>query len=352
MEIGSEYWLENMQVINKKEKVECDKVKLLISGRTAIDYALTTMQKYKKIKIAYLPSYCCESIIKPFIENNIELKFYTVDFNKGNLIYNIDENVECDIFFAMNYFGFSYYNMDKYIEKYKNRNVCVIEDATHSLLSTRIYNENSDFVVASMRKWFPIISGGLFINQSNKYKGRVDIKLKQNFDYIRLKEEAMLKKAEYINKNVRFKNYLKIFSKANEILNKNYKNYAIDEKSYNILQSINIEEIKRKRKNNANIIYEFLRKQKEIEYLVNINLKKDCPIFVPIFLKNESRNSLKKFLIDNEIYCPTHWKIPEQIKKDKEQKIYNMELSLICDQRYKEEDIEGYIKLIMRGVLK
>ena len=51
-------------------------------------------------------------------------------------------------------------------------------------------------------------------------------------------------------------------------------------------------------------------------------------------------------LIKNKVYCPNHWEIPEVIKKNYQRDIYNMELSLICDQRYCEKDVERYINLI------
>ncbi len=350
MEIGSEYWLENITYERKDTKY--NNVKLLMSGRTAIDYVLTVIQKQHKIQKAYLPSYCCESIIKPFIDKNIEVEFYSVSFNNGNFVYDINDNVKCDIFFAMNYFGFSCCSMDSYIERYKERNVCVIEDSTHSLLSRRKYNDKSDFVIASLRKWFPIISGGIVINQSNEFTN-TEIQLNQNATYIKLKENAMTEKAEYMkNKDERIKKtYLEGFSKANEILNENYKNFGIDEKSYNILQNLNIEEIKRKRRNNVAVIYDFFKRQKKIKYLEKLDLNEDCPLFVPIFLSNEKRNLLSKFLIDNEVYCPNHWKIPKQIENNREQEIYKMELSLICDQRYEEDEIERYINLIMQEEL-
>lgn len=343
-EIGSEFWIEDEKT--KHYEIQNNgKNKFLLSGRTAIDYALNIIQSNEKISKVYFPSYCCQSMIEPFVERGVEFEFYTVSFKDGNLIYNIDCNKKCDIFFAMNYFGFSQYSMDYYIEKFKENNICVIEDATHSFLSKRKYNKKSDFVIASLRKWFPIISGGLLINQTNK---NISTELRQNEKYVKLKKQAMIEKNKYIlgKEKDNKKQFLELFSEADEILNEEYKECEIDEISYSILKNINIEKVIDKRRKNAKVLYKYLKKQKKIEYLKKVNFEEDTPLFVPIFLNNKKRNELKQTLIDNKIYCPNHWPIPKQIHKEEQKEIYNKELSLICDQRYETNEIGEYIKLI------
>ena len=345
MEIGSYFWLENTK-INQNKVHNNDKKQYLLSGRTAIDYALSIIEKNRKIKTVYFPSYCCQSMIDPFIHRNIQIDFYTVSFSNGNFRYDINCEKDCDIFFAMNYFGFSQYNMDYYIEKFKIRNICVIEDSTHSILSKRKYNKKSDYVVASLRKWFPIISGGILINQADT---NIEIRsLKDNDKYIRLKEKAMLEKRKYINgedKNNKLK-FLEIYTKSEELLDSDYKKYSIDEKSYSILKDLNIEEIIRQRQNNSKVIYKTLQSQSCIQYPMNVNLDEDVPLFIPIFMENRKRENLRNTFLENDIYCPVHWKIPENVKKEEEKNIYNRELSLICDQRYKCKQIEDYIQFI------
>ena len=195
MEIGSEYWLEDNKI--EYQRIKNDKrTTYLLSGRTAIDCALQLIEKKRKIDTVYFPSYCCQSMIDPFVNKGINVEFYTIHFKSGNLIYNIDYEKKCDVFFAMNYFGFSQNGMDACIENFKNRKICVIEDMTHSLLSERKYNRNSDYVVASLRKWFPIICGGVLIN--NRENDFDTNQLKDNVEYFKLKEHAMIEKKKYI----------------------------------------------------------------------------------------------------------------------------------------------------------
>lgn len=84
MEIGSEFWLED----EKKVRYESEFIKsenLFLSGRTAIDYALQAIEGIRKIEKVYFPSYCCESMLLPFLERNIKIDFYTVTEEKRRI---------------------------------------------------------------------------------------------------------------------------------------------------------------------------------------------------------------------------------------------------------------------------
>ena len=66
----------------------------------------------------------------------------------------------------------------------------------------------------------------------------------------------------------------------------------------------------------------------------------DCPLFVPVLLEN--RDKVRKHLTENKIYCPVHWPKPEGADSN----IYDMELSLICDQRYGVNDMERIVSVL------
>lgn len=159
MEIGSEYWKceEKLNSNNTKFWDFGKDNKFTLSGRTSIYYVLENIISENKIKKAYLPSYSCDSMAQPFLDLGIEVVYYDVYYNKG-LKYNINFDEDIDIFLAMNYFGYSSTNMDIYIKKFKEKGKIIIEDITHSILSSKIYSEFSDYLVGSLRKWFPIAS--------------------------------------------------------------------------------------------------------------------------------------------------------------------------------------------------
>ena len=117
MEIGSEFWKYDGELNDNNSKfwnIGKD-TKFTLSGRTSIDFVLREIIENKLVSKVYFPSYCCSSMIEPFEQLGIEVEFYDVYYNEG-LKYNIELDTDCDIFFAMNYFGYSSTNMDKYIK--------------------------------------------------------------------------------------------------------------------------------------------------------------------------------------------------------------------------------------------
>jgi len=336
-EIGSEFWSINLlDYENNLDYLNIGKDnKLLMSGRTAIDYVLNEINDTKKI--VYMPNYCCESMIQPFIDNNYIIKYYDIDIINNK--YNIDCDIDCSIFFAMSYFGYNESNMDTYIERFNQRNIIVIEDITHRLLSKKNHCNKSTYLIGSLRKWFPIITGGIAVNLISKFKNTT-YDYKFNSEFIELKIKAMNLKKAYIENKINDKSeYLALFNETNCMI-ENYQNMQIDNISINILKHLDINEIKNKRINNCKLIENKLINNKNIKLLYKYN-DGDCPLFVPILLEN--RDSIREELIKNNIYCPVHW--PNF--NDFNNKIYNKELSLICDQRYSSDDVINYIdKLI------
>ena len=60
------------------------------------------------------------------------------------------------------------------------------------------------------------------------------------------------------------------------------------------------------------------------------------------------RDELKRYLISNNIYCPVHWPKSEYHKLNVEtEKLYNQEISLVCDQRYSLDDMQNICKVIL-----
>lgn len=350
MEIGSEYW-------KYEGKLDCDNsnfwnlgkdTKFVLSGRTAIYFVLKNILLEQDVKKAYLPSYSCDSMAQSFIDLGIEIEYYDVYYNE-QLKYNIDLENDSDIFFAMNYFGYSETNMEKYIKKFKEKGKIVIEDITHSILSRKRYSNYSDYLIGSLRKWFPISSGALAVNMKEKFN--IDLSENTNQEIIKLKQDAMQIKKDYIkisnnlDKNIESdekEKFLKKYEESNKLLETDYQNYKIDNNSYEILMGINLEEIKKQRKENAKIIYNKLEKNLKLKFLINKFDENDCLLFVPVILDNKIRNDLRKYLTQKQVYLPIHWP-----QKEKLNNIACNELSLVCDQRYTTSQIEEYLNLIL-----
>ena len=309
---------------------------LVFSGRTAIETVLKELPRAKKVA---LPSYCCDSMIEPFRRAGIIVEFYSVRYEKG-LKVDIQMSEDTDIFLWCNYFG--YHTPIPNMSDFKKRGGVIIEDITHSLFSSSPYDTQSDYLVASIRKWEPIICGG-YCAAVNGVLSHLPVLMPPQA-FVDNKYSAMSMKNDYLtdlderNK----KKFLTLFGDSNYWLSENYSELAIDPWSKEYLTHIDIEEQKRIRRSNAHILHEGLKNK--VEFLF-AEKDMDCPLFVPVVIPN--RNEVRKILTDYRIYCPIHWPKPESCCSN----LYDLELSLICDQRYNEEDMRRIVSVINQVIV-
>ena len=140
-EIGSEFWIEN---VPERLLRECDGV-YAISGRTAIDLILQDVLKKKPIRSALMPAWCCDSMLAPFLDRNIDVRFYDVILgtqittNEHELsikysLSNPDLADGTDILYLTNYFGYENTLPLEKVKRYKEQGSNILYDRTHSFL--------------------------------------------------------------------------------------------------------------------------------------------------------------------------------------------------------------------------
>ena len=329
-EIGSEFHLTKL---DKSCGIQsCDRGSMTFSGRTAIETVLKNIPNAKK---AVLPSYCCESMIVPFYKAGIEVSFYDVWYDES-LHINVVIPDDADILLLCNYFGFK--NIMPDVGSFKKRGGIVIEDITHSFLSKKQYCNQSDYIVASLRKWEPIICGGYCSAIKGQLKYIPDNEPAD--DFIRLKQQAMKLKAEYLIdcNSLKKTEFLQMFVESNSWIADNYSGLSIDSWSKEYLLTVDIQRQREVRCANAHVLYDGLKDR--VQFLFSEE-KMDCPLFVPIIL-HKDRDRIRRGLTEKSIYCPIHWPKPQGCESD----LYDLELSLICDQRYNEEDMKRIVSVL------
>lgn len=344
-EIGSYFWLDKQEIVLKNRNSifqwlpEMEDSMFTFSGRTAIDLAIRNILVERKIKKVYVPSYCCISMLQAFIDHDIDIEFYNVAYDKGIITFDINLETDSDLILIMNYFGVCDKQVSDYIIKLKEKKKIIIEDITHSLFSGNFCSIRSDYYVASLRKWFEIPTGGWI----GKSKGKLSVKpYICGDDAVKLKIDGMQLKADYIKGNLSEKiDFLEKQSKFDNELIHVDRLLMIDSLSFQILENLDINEIKERRKKNARCLMDGLKRVKGIEIL-DVLRKDATPFVLPIILDVAERDSLRGYLMENGVYCPIHW--PEMIGTYSN--IREKELSIVCDQRYSERDMEKIIELI------
>ena len=341
IEIGSEFWKadvrEGGQIYNFGHNY-----RYFLAGRTAIDHIIKDIKMTKSLRTVYMPSYCCQSMIKPFLDNKIEVEFYSIGFQNGCYTYDIDFDKECDAILIMQYFGYKNEAVDEIIERFRFNHKVVIEDATHSWFSTNQYSKDVDYVFMSFRKWTGVVCGAVAIKQKDDFS--ISIPAQTNLSYLAKRKEARELKRLFIEEGIGKKDeFLKRFKEAEDFLNCDYMNYNVPEEDINSILNLDRPEIIKRRKANAMFLIDSISDIKDIETIRISN--EDTPLFVPILVKNGYRNELQNYLSKNDVYCPIHWPVSVNLKICKDF-VYLSSLSLVCDQRYTIDDMRYIARLI------
>lgn len=321
----------------------------LSTGRAAIKFILSHIIKKVKIKKCWLPSYLCETIIQPFRELNLNYEFYNL---KENLQLDIDylsRRIEKnDLVFTINYFNFLFNNkVIKFLRKLKNNNVIIIEDLTHSFLTNNIFSYKiSDYSIISLRKWFGIPDGGIAISNNNLFNKTLIVK-KSFYDFVYLRLKYAILKNFYLNKIINKKDsFREIRDKAEELANLTIRLNTMSNISKIILNSVDFNNIIYRRRMNFKYLLSYFEDLDKIEILCKNLGEGICPIGFPIIATK--RDVLRDYLASNNIYCPIHWLLPEEIPKKFDYSYFLSQniITIPCDQRYSIEDTEVMVRKV------
>lgn len=330
-EIGSEFWIDR----NPEHLLwERDGVYAL-SGRTAIDLILQDVLRKRNVRNVYMPTWCCDSMLAPFQSRGIDVMLYDICFD-GNLHYLIDDSKDPDIFYVNNYFGYENSVSKEIIDGFKKKGSIILYDRTHSTLMDND-DIGADYSFASIRKWMGVTTGAVV--------NGIEPRPLKDYPHTAIKEVAMKEKYHYLmgDKDIVKENFLNAFGEFGHRLVDDYCNYEMDALSYTLFKQADMKTMKRKRRENAKYLHDNL----PLTFLGKLT-SNATPLFVPVFFESKKeRERIRKKLIENNIYCPVHWPKNNLVSADmKVNRIFDTELSLICDQRYGIEEMEKIIKII------
>lgn len=347
MEIGSEFWKTKEKEYFRDDAVFC------LSGRTALGAIVKDAVCRFNIKSALLPSYCCHTMIEPFLKNGINVRFYDVYVNEyGKLAADIPSPNKDELLYIMKYFGDTdilYTGAGSSLSGW----TATIEDMTHSCFSGR-YESHADYQFASYRKWFAVDGAA---SVWSRYSQIPTVARGTYADYCRIRNYAFDLKARYIaGEHIEKETFLEAFAEAEALLSRDYDGYAARTASVaDLCRFINdIDAVRSARRHNALVLINGLQGIGGIRAFADFTDTNKCPLCVPVLVEPGRRDQLRRCLIQQDIYCPIHWPLSEIHVglSDRAKQIYQSELSLVCDQRYTEKDMNRTIEAIamfMRG---
>jgi len=304
-----------IELSNNSEYYNSKNVMRFNCARSAIKYVLIQYD-YSCI---YLPVYMCESVRDAIKMLGVEIKYYNIGENFEPLINKIEPKA---VILIANYYGIREENSN-YILKFKN----VIYDNTQAFFAKPI---EGAYNIYSCRKFFGVCDGAYLVCD----------KLKESElpDYYPLYADYLFKS---INEG----------SNSAYSLNLNNEGQisesglcSMSRFSQKVLQSIDYELVKEKRKNN------FYYLNSKLNYLNKLKLccsEDKVPMIYPLLYVDKD---IRKQMVQEKIYIPQWWEyiLWEEKSNGFEKDLSKYLLPLPIDQRYEINDMEEIVNKILK----
>ena len=320
----------------------------LRTGREALLYASCNCKPGKEA-IMLCPAYSCWSMIAPF-----EFTGWTVVYYRLNKDLTIDEKFleeqlrfyKVDAILTMNFYGSA--STQSTIAKVKAHNdkITVIEDFSHcTFCLDKIFNDEVDFYVTSIRKSIGICDGALVLSKKPTNKAYIQREAPA-FGELRLK--AQRQKGRYaFTKSLNDKEvFLSELRQGETMIDTLDGIHPISELSMKMIEAINGEEIAFARRENMKHLWKLLNGQ--VKMIPGLEKSfGGAPFSLPILVGN--RDEVQKKLAQQGVYAPVLWPIGENARKTCVVSAYVSDhmLSLPVDQRYDYDYIEDIASIVL-----
>lgn len=335
LEYGSEFdWNANKQ-FQSGSKIP-DDWQLFRSGRDALK-AFARIADRKRV---LMPALCCESMILPFVQNGYEPVFYRMKEDLSGDGEDVLRKIRPgDVLLYMRYFGVRPFSDGFLSELRTEKNILLLEDRTHDILIPREPGDiEPDAAAASLRKWAALPEGGML----KTVLGNVSAGHDSAYGNLRL--TAMKEKSRYLETGdeLLHRAYLEKLRQAERLLDQDGEPAAMSPQYEEIVREIDYPAIHSVRVNNLR----HLRIRLDALFSAGmIRLMTPAPeksgLYLPILVKERDR--VQRELIRRRIYCPAAiWPEPQAAAGicPVSRFITEHMLSVLCDQRCSEEDID------------
>lgn len=336
-EYGSNFELANT-VGDGKQLEDTEKVIYLRSAREAL-FAICQIEK---MKVILMPALCCASMVQPFIQAGVEVRYYKIlpglkiDFEdlKSKMVNN-------SALLVMHYYGIRSYNEQDLINiKNQFENVTIIQDCTQHVFTKELFDDIADYWIGSIRKWVAIADGAFLATKKNRVTG-ID---RESIDdgFVAKTFDAMKLKQEYLkNGNIGIKEkYRSYFGQCMAHLKQTIVIHEISSISRELFSNtVDCEQVIARRYDN----FHFLRKEIEKKYpdSLKLTVEQNAPLCLNVIVNN--RDAIQRKLADLGVYCQVLWPLTKEAEKTcRYSEWYSKHmLAIPCDQRYTVKDMEN-----------
>lgn len=349
IEYGSNFEMVN-SIGDATSLVDSSNTIYLRTAREAILYIC----KSNKLKTVLMPALCCASMVQPFLQSKIEVRYYKMKNDLTIDYVDLCKKLKDDSFvFVMHYYGvktFDFNTLQDIVQSYSN--IQIIQDCTQHIFTKSLYNDIADYWIGSIRKWVSIADGAFL--SSKKHKLHHDFQFKENDEgFVETTVQAMQLKQQYLSdgdENIK-KLYREKFGNCMTQLKGKIVVHSMSDISrrmfYNTVDCVKVRNV---RTDNYNVLYEQLKC--DIPEILEYSSKYVGALCLNIVVSNQ--NKVQQKLASKGIYCQVLWPLNKEAQDTCEFSKWYAEhmLAVPCDQRYGVEDmliISDELRKVIRG---
>lgn len=303
--------------------------RLYYDGRQALEAVLI----HEKIKRLWVPAYYCHESLLGVRRLGVKIEFYSCipADNPDKAILNLQYE-KGDALLRMNYFGL------QTKPRTPEGPFLLIEDHSHGLSGSWAKGSDADWCFASLRKSLPIADGGVLWSPKKRKLSLEPLLSQAALENSVCRYAAMELKADFIVGNIGSKD---IFLSEFRRTENNFEDLdisAISHTSKEIVESIDIDEWNRRKKDNWSILFKHLVPAPNY-HILDVEDETEKPFsLVLLFVSQFHRDRVMRALISMNVYPAVLWRIPDGNDR-RAVDFGNRILSIHCDARYTSEQM-------------
>ena len=293
----------------------------LNSGRSALEYILKSIPVVQKL---YIPYYTCDVVLEPINKLGIPYGYYRIDEHL-----ELADEIQLDkdeYLLVTNYFGIKDAYIKKLAKRYGER---LIVDNAQALYAKQLEGIKT---IYSPRKFVGIPDGGIAY-------------IDNGLDIADMEQDVSYNRCTHLLKRLDLgaeAGYNDFRANSHQLVNQPIR--RMSNLTWNLLQGIDFEEVKKRRWKN------FMQLHQALSSINRLHIPESetfaCPMVYPLYT---SDMTLKKRLIENKIFVATYWpNVLEWCREGMlEHELANKVIAIPIDQRYENEDMDRIINIIL-----
>lgn len=315
----------------------------LNTGRAALYAALKEILNRRGKKKGWVPAFICPSVIATFRLLGFDLEFYGVGDTLTERMSLEEKIAEGETFFYVHYFGKKNTAISEWIASMgRSKDFFLIEDCVQASLNSNV-GQDGDFAITSYRKFLPQPDGAFLWSTLP-----MEIQLASpDEEFISSKFLGKFMRSFMDHDDL----YLDLFLKSEQLLDHDFEPRRMSWFSAFLMARTDIAGVSQARQKNWRLLHELIHHSPSASLIISPLFHElsegEVPVGFPVKVSGGKRDSLRRYLVEQKIYCPVHWDLLHLQKVsgwNLEKNLSRSILTLPIDQRLDEEQLHSMIQ--------